>query len=149
MTVQNHLQNKPQIQKLLSILGTSIVAAPLAVSACGPQASATTDVNAPTATSTATSASPSAEPTQSATAAATLPISHCGLSAPKKSADSCTKDDDCGPSDPCHAHACVAKAKSNPPGKNTVCTQIMDCESLDINPCVCFEGVCALVPPKN
>ncbi|MBK8251894.1 MAG: hypothetical protein IPK82_04410 [Polyangiaceae bacterium] len=133
----------------LGLLSASLAFAPLVFSACGPQASTGGDANVPTTTGTAASASPIAEPTQSATGAATLPIGHCGLPAPKKSTDSCTKDDDCGPSDPCHAHACVAKAKSNPPGKDTVCTQILDCESLDINPCVCFEGVCALVPPKH
>jgi hypothetical protein len=65
-----------------------------------------------------------------------------------KSQDACTTDADCGVSEPCHAHACVARAKSHPPDKSTICTQMMDCKSADANPCVCFEGVCALVPPK-
>ncbi|MEZ4295427.1 MAG: hypothetical protein R3B70_10660 [Polyangiaceae bacterium] len=37
----------------------------------------------------------------------------CRVPAPVKSEDKCTTDADCGVSDPCHAHACVAKAKSN------------------------------------
>ncbi|MEZ4310504.1 MAG: hypothetical protein R3F14_20875 [Polyangiaceae bacterium] len=73
----------------------------------------------------------------------------CRVPAPVKSEDKCTTDADCGVSDPCHAHACVAKAKSNPPKKDTMCTEILDCRSADRNPCVCFEGVCALVPPQN
>ncbi|MEZ4302362.1 MAG: hypothetical protein R3B70_45970 [Polyangiaceae bacterium] len=86
--------------------------------------------------------------TASSSASGTLNF-ECRVPAPVKSEDKCTTDADCGVSDPCHAHACVAKAKSNPPKKDTMCTEILDCRSADRNPCVCFEGVCALVPPQN
>ena len=71
----------------------------------------------------------------------------CKLAAPKKSEDSCSTDADCGVSQPCHAPACVAKAKSNPPTKDTMCTRILACESADANRCGCHEGRCALIPP--
>ncbi len=72
----------------------------------------------------------------------------CRLPAPKKSADHCQSDADCGVSDPCHAHACVAKAKAHPPDKSTMCTRMMDCQSADANTCGCLDGVCALIPPR-
>ena len=76
-------------------------------------------------------------------------IPECRLPAPHKSADACKTDADCGVSEPCHAHECVGKSRSRPPDAQTICTQIMDCHSADRNPCVCLEGVCALVPPKE
>jgi len=76
-------------------------------------------------------------------------IPECRLPAPHKSGDACKTDADCGVSDPCHAHECVGKSRSRPPDAQTICTQIMDCHSADRNPCVCLEGVCALVPPKE
>jgi hypothetical protein len=72
----------------------------------------------------------------------------CRLPAPVKSDDACTTDADCGPSDPCHAHACVAKAKSKPKTPDTICTMVMDCASADVNRCGCFEGRCSLIPPQ-
>jgi hypothetical protein len=71
----------------------------------------------------------------------------CKLDAPKLSDDTCKSDADCAPSDPCHAHACVAVAKANPPKKDTICTYMMDCQSVDANRCGCHEGRCALIPP--
>ena len=70
----------------------------------------------------------------------------CKLTEPKKSDDACATDTDCGVSDPCHARACVAKAKSNPPGPATTCTRNLVCDSADANRCGCFEGRCALIP---
>jgi hypothetical protein len=73
----------------------------------------------------------------------------CHLPAAKKSEDACKTDADCGPSDPCHALACVAKAKSKPRTPDTMCTMMMSCESADANRCGCFEGRCALIPPDD
>lgn len=133
-------------------------AAALLAAACGPPpVSAPPDGSASTAPS---EGEPPASPTNVASsppmtsvtshasgAPTTLPV--CALPAPLKSQDTCKSDADCGVSDPCHAHACVAKAKSHPPDKSTMCTQMMDCSSADANPCACFEGVCALVPPAR
>ncbi len=73
-----------------------------------------------------------------------MPDMECKLSSPVKSADRCATDEDCGVSDPCHAHGCVAKARSHPPDKSTMCTRMMDCRSADANACGCLDGVCAL-----
>ncbi len=72
----------------------------------------------------------------------------CRLPAPRVSEDACTTDADCGPSDPCHAQACVAAAKARPPTPETICTRSLDCNSADVNRCACYEGRCALVPPN-
>jgi hypothetical protein len=110
----------------------------------------------PRATSDATSA-----PTQTATAApsstgVTMGASSsepdkpglraCKLPAPVKSQDRCSTDADCAPSDPCHAKACVAKAKAAPPS-GKMCTRDLQCDTADVNKCGCFEGFCALTPP--
>jgi hypothetical protein len=87
---------------------------------------------------------PPPAPTSSASS---LPVPACRLPAPLKSEDACTTDADCGVSEPCHAHACVAKAKSRPRTPDTMCTMVMDCQSADVNRCGCFEGRCALIPP--
>ena len=76
------------------------------------------------------------------------PTRACKLPAPKKSEDVCKQDSECGVSDPCHAAACVAKGKSNPPKADTVCTRMLACHSADVNRCGCFEGRCALIPPS-
>jgi hypothetical protein len=73
----------------------------------------------------------------------------CHLPAAKKSADVCKTDADCGPSDPCHAQACVAKAKSKPRTPDTMCTMMMGCDTADANRCGCFESRCALIPPDD
>ena len=78
---------------------------------------------------------------------ADAPARGCRLPAPKLSDDACTTDADCGVSDPCHAEACVAKAKSHPPTAETVCTRIMKCNTADANRCGCHQGRCALIPP--
>jgi hypothetical protein len=77
------------------------------------------------------------------------PSGSCKLPAPVKSDDACTTDADCGVSDPCHAKACVAKAKSHPRTPDTMCTMSIDCASADVNRCGCLEGKCALIPPVN
>jgi len=87
---------------------------------------------------------PAPAPTSSASV---MPLPACRLPAPRKSDDACATDADCGVSEPCHAHACVAKAKSRPRTPDTMCTMIMDCQSADVNRCGCFEGRCALIPP--
>lgn len=76
------------------------------------------------------------------------PIAACKLPAPRVSEDACTTDADCGPSEPCHAKACVAKAKSKPRTPDIMCTMNIDCESADVNRCGCYEGRCALIPPN-
>ena len=73
----------------------------------------------------------------------------CHLPAAKKSEDACKTDADCGPSAPCHAMACVAKAKSKPRTPDTMCTMMMSCDSADANRCGCYEGRCALIPPDD
>ena len=73
----------------------------------------------------------------------------CHLTAPRKSDDACKVDADCGPSDPCHAKACVGKAKSKPRTPDQMCTMMMGCETADANRCGCFEGRCALIPPDD
>jgi hypothetical protein len=30
-----------------------------------------------------------------------------------------------------------------------MCTEIMDCASVDANRCGCFEGRCSLIPPSK
>jgi hypothetical protein len=71
----------------------------------------------------------------------------CKLPAPKKSGDPCKTDADCGPSAPCHAPACVAKAKSPPKPADLMCSMTFACETADANRCGCYEGSCALIPP--
>jgi hypothetical protein len=69
----------------------------------------------------------------------------CSLCEPKVSEDACGTDADCAPSVPCHAPACVAKAKAEPRKADTVCTMDMRCDSADANDCRCLAGKCALV----
>jgi hypothetical protein len=77
------------------------------------------------------------------------PARVCHLPAPKKSDDACKVDADCAPSDPCHARACVAKARSKPRTPDVMCTMMMGCETADANRCGCFEGRCSLIPPDD
>jgi hypothetical protein len=100
----------------------------------------------PAGASPATPPVPTAALVATAGAPPTLPA--CRLPAPVKGPDACAADADCGPSDPCHAHACVARARSRPPTPDTMCTMMMDCASTDANHCGCLEGRCALVPGK-
>jgi len=136
---------------LAGLLATAIVA----VAACGEPKPATQPPNGSEGGEPASSAAPTAAPSSSETAPATTtttaaasaePMVGCRLPAPRKSEDACKVDTDCGVSDPCHAQACVAKAKAHPPDKSTVCTRRMDCFSADANPCGCLDGVCALIP---
>ena len=73
-------------------------------------------------------------------------IADCRLAAPKKSQDACSSDADCGPAAPCHAEECVARARSHPPTRDVLCTEILMCHTADTNRCGCFEGRCALIP---
>lgn len=75
------------------------------------------------------------------------PPGPCRLPAPVRSTDACSTDADCGPSDPCHAHACVAREKARARAADTFCTELMDCASTDANRCGCVEGRCTLSPP--
>ncbi|HQY60290.1 MAG: hypothetical protein IPF92_10230 [Myxococcales bacterium] len=79
----------------------------------------------------------------------TLPLCGCALCAPVVSEDACTQDADCAPATPCHAEACVAKAKAKAPTPRTSCTMILRCDSVDANTCGCLEGRCALYPRKK
>jgi len=71
----------------------------------------------------------------------------CRLPQPLRSDDACKSDAECGPSSPCHAKACVAASKARPPTPDTMCTQSIECDSIDVNRCGCLEGRCALIPP--
>lgn len=70
----------------------------------------------------------------------------CGLCAPRMSDDPCSGDGDCAPSTPCHAPACVARAKAQPRKADTVCTMNLRCDSADANDCACIAGHCGLRP---
>ena len=94
----------------------------------------------------ASSVAPAASSTSAGGASRRLP--GCKLPAPLKSDDACSTDADCGVSQPCHAGACVARARSHPPTADTMCTEILACNSADANRCGCFEGRCALIPPS-
>lgn len=149
----------PPRHPIFAIL-TSVSGALFLTAACGPAPVAEPPVgataeppapSAPSSSAPATSAPPVA-PTTSPTlspGATALPSMACRLPAPKKSEDACKTDADCGVSEPCHAHACVARSKARPPQSSTVCTRMMDCSSADANACACFEGFCALVPPPQ
>lgn len=70
----------------------------------------------------------------------------CSLCAPVVSEDACTLDADCAPQTPCHATACVAKAKAQPSAPGTHCTMDLRCDSVDANRCGCVSGRCTLAP---
>lgn len=72
----------------------------------------------------------------------------CGLCDPIPSGDACKVDTDCAPETPCHATACVAKAKSAPRTKDIMCTQEVRCATADANACGCLAGVCTLYKKK-
>jgi hypothetical protein len=103
-------------------------------------AAATTTRSTTTAANTHRTPVPKAPPTA---------VPTCGLAQPKLSGDACQQDSDCGPSEPCHARACVTAAKAQPPAPATVCTRQLVCDSIDVNRCGCFKGQCALIPPKT
>ena len=75
-------------------------------------------------------------------------LPRCQLPAPRSSDDACSVAADCGVSEPCHAPACVGKARSHPARAGILCTQNLVCDSADANRCDCFEGRCALLPPS-
>ncbi|RLB60037.1 MAG: hypothetical protein DRI90_14640 [Deltaproteobacteria bacterium] len=107
----------------------------------------------PPATTPVATAEPTAPPppppTAPASSTARPPFGgfKCQLPAPKVSDDPCSGDGDCKPSVPCHAPACVAAAKAQPGGPDTMCTRNMVCDSVDANRCGCYQGRCALIPP--
>jgi hypothetical protein len=128
----------------------------LALVACGagavppPSPSPPPEVNAPSQASPPEASSPGTSTDPAASGAPTAPSSEplaCKLPAPKKSGDACKTDADCGPSAPCHAPACVAKAKSPPKPPDLMCTMSFGCDTADANRCGCYEGSCALIPP--
>jgi hypothetical protein len=116
-----------------------LLAGAIAIFACQPDSP-----QPPPAPTSQPSSQPTAQPGTGPTA-----VPGCKLPAPVKSGDACTTDADCGVSDPCHAKACVAKAKSHPKQPDTMCTMSLDCSSADVNRCGCLEGKCALIPPVN
>ena len=77
-----------------------------------------------------------------------LPLCGCALCKPVVSEDACTSDSDCAPATPCHAEACVAKAKAKPLNPGLSCTAILMCNSADANACGCLDGRCALHAKK-
>jgi hypothetical protein len=124
--------------------GASSTSSPVVDVGAAPTASAL-----PSAAPGPPASAPPPKPAASASAAPALRLpfgAGCKLPEPRKSDDACTTDADCGVSEPCHARACVAKAKSNPPGPTTTCTRNLVCDSADANRCGCFEGRCALIP---
>ena len=70
----------------------------------------------------------------------------CALCEPILSADPCKTADDCAPATPCHATACVAKAKAEPRSPNLACTEIFQCNAIEANSCACVDGKCAIAP---
>ena len=75
-------------------------------------------------------------------------LPRCQLPAPLVSDDTCAVTADCAVSSPCHATACVGKAKAHPAAPDTQCTMNLVCNSADANRCDCFQGRCALLPPS-
>jgi hypothetical protein len=71
----------------------------------------------------------------------------CRLPAPVRSDDACVVDADCAPLTPCHARACVGRAKAHAAEAATQCSREMACDSVDANRCGCLEGRCSLIPP--
>ncbi len=70
----------------------------------------------------------------------------CALCEPVLSDDPCKTADDCAPATPCHATACVAKAKAQPRSANLACTEIFQCNAIEANSCACVDGKCAIAP---
>lgn len=87
-------------------------------------------------------------PASSSDTSANPKMCGCSLCAPLPSTDACSIDADCAPSTPCHATACVAKAKAVPRKADQVCTMMMGCQTADANACSCWKGTCALTPRK-
>ena len=121
-------------------LAACLAAALWALAACSGSSPPT-----PGPTSTAT---PGATATGAPSGAPGAGTHGCKLPAPLKSDDVCSTDADCGVSEPCHARACVARARSHPPAHDTMCTQMLACGTADANRCGCLEGRCALIPPS-
>ena len=77
------------------------------------------------------------------------PKSVCSLGKPIVSDDACNADGDCAPSVPCHAPACVARAKAQLPAPGQICTEEMRCATADANQCSCSQGRCTLAPRSH
>jgi hypothetical protein len=123
----------------------SSAALALALVACGGGAPEPAGPSAPSSSAQLPALPPPSAPTGEG---ATGGVPACRLPAPRPSQDECETDADCGPSDPCHARACVSAARARPRTPDTVCTMNIDCNSADVNRCACYEGRCALVPPN-
>lgn len=130
--------------------GTAALSLLWAVASAAAAASATSCVADPPPSPPPARAPSAVAPTAPSTSAAggSRRLPGCKLPAPLKSADPCSTDADCGVSEPCHAGACVARARSHPATADTMCTEILACNSADANRCGCFEGRCALIPPS-
>jgi hypothetical protein len=129
-----------------------MAAAVILVAGCSGGAAPSASVEPPPISSppppTASSSTAPSAPTPAATAPSGPIKPHaCKLDAPVKSGDACKIDADCGVASPCHARACVAKAKARPRTPDVMCTEMLDCASADVNHCGCVDGVCALAPP--
>ena len=122
------------------------------VTPTGPEGSATTTpgsvVGSPPAASSSASSDTVSSPAASSDTSANPKMCGCSLCAPLPSSDACGTDADCAPSTPCHATACVAKAKAVPRKPDQVCTMMMGCQTADANACTCWKGACALTPRK-
>lgn len=135
---------------LLSLVTCTVLLA----SACGPGAADAGGAKVPAVTLGDGGASPGMEQVDAGhsvdMSGAAPKLCGCSLCEPLPSDDACTTDADCAPSTPCHATACVAKAKAEPRKPGTMCTQEMRCATSDANACGCVAGRCALHPyPKK
>ncbi|WP_394836053.1 hypothetical protein LVJ94_03990 [Pendulispora rubella] len=131
------------------LLGAALLALTLAACASGSSFPPPTTVDAPPASSASSAAPAPAAGGTASTSPATPKQCGCSLCEPVVSEDACTTDADCAPSVPCHAPACVAKAKAVPRKPDTMCTMMMACTSADANSCGCLKGKCALSPKTS
>lgn len=126
----------------------SVPAVDVKVSGGDPSSGSLPGVDVSTQTATAATPATSSAPAASTAAPSADGFFACRLPAPVKSDDPCSTDADCAPATPCHARACVARAKAKAPDPSSVCTHQLACDSVDANRCGCFEGRCSLIPPK-
>jgi hypothetical protein len=126
----------------------SLIAVPVLLVACTPSKSPDGVTIAPVTGSAKPTGSGSPIPSAAPSAAAPAGPKLCGctLCEPLPSGDACTSDADCAPSIPCHAPACVAKAKAEPRAADQMCTQELRCGTADTAACGCVRGFCALYP---
>ncbi|WP_394846487.1 hypothetical protein LZC95_03355 [Pendulispora brunnea] len=128
----------------------TLLALALAACASGSSSPPPATVDVPPAGSASSEAPATSAPAASGTASTSTPKQcGCSLCEPVVSEDACSTDADCAPSVPCHAPACVAKAKAVPRKPDTMCTMMMACTSADSNTCGCLKGKCALYPKSS